>query len=82
MHREDPLKFWKFNRDQFPQLAKMACVELLSTASSAPSERIFSEAKNIELRKRYHMVEDTLSAYVLVRSGLRSEMMNFEMKND
>ena len=73
------LEFWKLNEHRFPVLAKMACKYLLSPASSASSERVFSNAKNIEMRKRFHMVEDTLSAYVSVRSGLKSKKINFKI---
>ena len=46
------LKFWKMNAQKYPILAQMASEELLSVASLAPSERVFSEAKNIEIRKK------------------------------
>ena len=65
----EPLEYWKCNAKQYPVLSRMAVLYLLPLASSAPAERVFSEARNIEMRKRYHMVEDTLSAYVLIRGG-------------
>ena len=72
--------YWQFHEKKYPELARLARIALLPLASSAPSERIFSEAKNIEMRKRFHMVEDTLSAYVLIRSGFRSGQMTFELQ--
>ena len=73
------LDFWKENERKYPILAKLACKYLFDIASSAPSERLFSDAKNIELKKRYNMLGDTLSCYVKVRSGLKSERMHFKM---
>ena len=67
------------NAQKYPILAQMASEELLSVASSAPSERVFSEAKNIEMRERFHMVEDTLSAYVMLRNGLKCKRINFKI---
>lgn len=60
-------------------MSVIACKELLSSASSALSEKVFSDAKNVEI-KRFHMVKDVLSAYVLVWSGLRSNDMCFELQ--
>ena len=74
----DGLDYWNKNKHRFPVLANIVCEELLCVASSAPSERVFSDAKNIEMRKRFHMVEDSLSAYVMVRSGLKSTRINFK----
>ena len=58
----DAAAYWKFHGNKFPELIKIARKSLLASASSAPLERLFSNAKNIEIRKRYHMVEETLSS--------------------
>ena len=71
-------EFWEYNHKRFPILASIASKVLLPLASSAPSERIFSKAADIEMRKRYNMIEETLEAYVLVQSGFSSNRLIFK----
>jgi hypothetical protein len=43
----DPLEYWQINRTSFPKLFKVVEKYLAVTATSTPSERLFSRAGNI-----------------------------------
>ena len=44
---DDPMDWWRKHESYFPQVAKLARKYLAIPASTAPSERVFSTAKNI-----------------------------------
>ena len=52
MGYNDPLEWWKKNKTVFPNLAQLARTYLPIQATSAPSERIFSQAALIIREKR------------------------------
>ena len=49
--KDDPLTWWKFHETSFPIISKLARKYLAIPASTAPSERVFSTAKNILQKK-------------------------------
>ncbi|CAN0520707.1 unnamed protein product, partial [Laminaria digitata] len=48
----DVLTWWLARRNSFPTLYKVACVYLAVPATSAASERVFSNAGNVITKKR------------------------------
>ena len=74
---ENALEYLLFKSKQLPILAQLACKYLTNLATSAPSERVFPDASNIEMGKRYNMIEDILSSYVLERLGFKDEKIKF-----
>lgn len=40
---DDPITWWKYNKNSFPNLFKLAIKYLCAQATSAPSERVFSK---------------------------------------
>ena len=53
--KDDPLLWWRNHETYFPTIAKLARNYLCIPASTAPSERVFSTAKNILQKKRWRM---------------------------
>jgi hypothetical protein len=64
--RSNPLSWWNDNHRLFPRLAKLAKKYLCIPATSAPSERAFSSASNIDTRHRNRMDPDLLEQCVLI----------------
>ena len=63
----DPLAWWKMHDGQFPTIAKLARKYLAIPASSAPSERVFSQAKLIQQRQRWNLLPQCLEACVMLK---------------
>ncbi|MGH7240551.1 MAG: hAT transposon family protein [Candidatus Saccharimonadales bacterium] len=53
---ENPLEWWRQNKEEFPKLAQMARVYLSVPASTAASERVFSYG-NITIQQRRHSLQ-------------------------
>ncbi|XP_025016286.1 zinc finger BED domain-containing protein 1-like [Tetranychus urticae] len=49
---EDPLEFWRKNKENWPQLHNLAIKYLTLQATSVPSERLFSKTGDIITQKR------------------------------
>ena len=60
----DPLAWWKMHDGQFPTFARKY---LAISASSAPSERVFSQAKLIQKRQRWNLLPQRLEACVMLK---------------
>jgi hypothetical protein len=63
----DILEWWKMHEEEFPVLARLAKRYLSIPASSAPSERVFSNLKNIVTQKRVHLSGVALCQLLFVR---------------
>ena len=70
------LEYWKSKVDLYPTLARLSNPHLVMLGTSASAERMFSQAGNIEKRKRYHMVEDTMQGYILCKKGYISKLLH------
>jgi len=56
----NPLHWWKMNEARFPGVARLAKKYLSVQATSAPSERVFSNVGNILTKKRSRLVDRQL----------------------
>ena len=63
----DPLAWWKMHDGQFPPIAKLARKYLAIPTSSAPSERVFLQAKLIQQRQRWNLLPQRLEACVMLK---------------
>ena len=72
-----PLQYWKSKKNDCPTLAAMAMDFLLIMGSSASAERLFSGAADIEKRKRWNLLTETLEGYVLCKSGFKNKLIKF-----
>ncbi len=63
----DPLQWWKGNEQSFPIVSKLAKRVLGVPASSAPSERVFSNLGNVANAKRSRMTPETSEKLVLLQ---------------
>ncbi len=66
--RFDTLCWWKSNRHCYPLLAAVARLVLAVPATSAPSERMWSEAGLVVRSHRASMDEDTVAMLVFMRA--------------
>jgi hypothetical protein len=65
----DPLLWWKVRAVRFPLLAQLARRLLAIPASSAPSERLFSESGQLVSQKRASLHPDTVEDIMLLRGS-------------
>lgn len=63
----DPMTFWGLHAHEFPTIAKLAMKYLAIPASSAPSERAFSQLKLVVENKRWNTDPDRVCALVFLR---------------
>ena len=82
-HSSDPdntlaLAWWKENCKRFPHVAILARKYLAIPCSSAPSERVFSQAKLIYSRSRWNMSPETLSHLVFLRCNKKHDKQRSE----
>jgi hypothetical protein len=62
--RVDPLVWWSQHCEKYPTVAMLAKKYLAIPSSTASSERVFSFAKLILIKKRYSMSAERLERYV------------------
>ena len=67
--KDDPLLWWKEREMLYPLVAKLAKKYLAIPASTAPSERVFSVAKNILQKKRWNLLLSRLSKHIFLRKN-------------
>ena len=63
----DPLAWWKTHQHMFPHLAELAKLFLGIQATSAPTERVFSQASLILREKRNRLDPKLAGALILVK---------------
>jgi hypothetical protein len=67
----DPLKWWEENKYKYPIIAALAIIFLAIPASSAPSERIWSQAALVLTVKRNNLDEDVSGGIIFVKQNLK-----------
>ena len=65
----DVLKFWSENEQHWPHLAEMVKFRLSAPASSSPSERTFSIAKQVISDRRNRLAPATVAICMVVRAS-------------
>jgi len=64
----DPLVWWKANESRFPTIAILAKKYLAIPASSAPSERVFSQTKAVvEKKNRWRLLPEKVEQLVFLQ---------------
>ena len=69
--KDDPLLWWRNHETYFPTIAKLARKYLCIPASTAPSERVFSTAKNILQKKRWRILPERLGKSIFLRQNAK-----------
>jgi hypothetical protein len=64
------LAWWKLNETKFPLLAHLAQRLLYITATSAPSERVFSYAGITIVRDRARFLPDTARELIFLKQAI------------
>ena len=64
---EDPLVYWKTNKENFPCIAKIVAHYLSIPASSVPVERLFSTAGNVFRSERCQLNDETFEMLMFVK---------------
>ena len=67
--QKDPLEWWSENKERFPILAKIARKIFAITASSAPTERLFSRAGLLITEKRSTLSGDHVDQNLMTSSN-------------
>ncbi|GBB98879.1 hypothetical protein RclHR1_03350010 [Rhizophagus clarus] len=68
----DPFSWWKINKEKFPILSELARAYLSVSATSTPSERLFSDCGNLMGPKRTRMINKT-EAVSELRKAIKKE---------
>ncbi|XP_057183056.1 E3 SUMO-protein ligase ZBED1-like [Triplophysa rosa] len=71
-HEEDPLKWWKSYKINFPRLCKLAQKYLCTQATSSASERAFSTSGNVVSNHRSCLKPDKVDMLVFLAKNLSS----------
>ena len=64
LRSDDPLQWWCKNESRFPHVAKLARTYLAVSATSTPSERVFSATGNIVTKKRAALSPENVNAFI------------------
>ena len=64
---ENPLDYWKKEKDTFPVLSSLACKYLCIPASSAPVERLFSIAGKVFRPERCRISDERFQQLMMIR---------------
>lgn len=71
-----PYGWWAKNKDKFPNMSCLARIYLSSPGSSVYSERLFSEARNVNEKKRNKLLPDKAESLVFLHHNL--PLVNFK----
>ena len=64
-----PLQWWKSKEEVYPTLSEVALKYLAVQATSAASERLFSEAKLVLTDKRNRLKDDNVEDVIFLHSN-------------
>ncbi|XP_051797876.1 zinc finger BED domain-containing protein 4-like isoform X2 [Acanthochromis polyacanthus] len=67
---EDPLEYWKSQKNTYPHLFKLSQKYLSTPASSAPCERIFSKAGEIASKRRNRLSPNMLQKLLFLNKNV------------
>jgi hypothetical protein len=67
---DDPLEWWSKNSQHYPTLAKLARKYLCITATSVPSERLFSKAGELISHKRSRMKPKNVNMFLFLNKNI------------
>eukprot|EP00170_Pyropia_yezoensis_P001418 contig_6255_g1422 len=68
---QDPLEFWKGNKERYPTLYLVACAVLGAVGTSAASERDFSVAASIMRKERSSMLARHLEMHCFIQENVQ-----------
>ena len=68
---DNVLQWWRFNKDRFPALSKLARCVLCIPASSAPSERAFSVCGRIIEERRTCLAPQAINDILFLNSNMK-----------
>ena len=63
---EDPLLWWRKNESRFPHIARLSRLFLAVPATPTPSERVFSTAGNIVMKKRSALSPENVDTLIFL----------------
>ena len=70
-HRnENPLEWWRLNRIKYPKMSQMAYKYLCITATSVPSERMFSASGHLTCDKRSRLTPENANLLLFLKKQL------------
>ena len=67
---DNPLDWWKLNKEKIPLVANLARKYLCIPATSAPSERVFSTAGNNVTFSRYNLGTENIKRLIMIHENL------------
>ena len=68
--KENPLEWWKGNKNRYPTLAQIAREYLVIPAMSTPSERIFSAVGYISSKQRSCLSGENINQLVFLNKNV------------
>lgn len=68
---DDPLKWWKDRENVYPNLSQIARAKLCVTATSVPSERVFSKGGLLVSKKRASLSDKNVSKVLFLNCNLK-----------
>lgn len=67
----NPLKWWKDNENQYPNLSKLAKRYLAVQATSVASERVFSTAGDIVTSQRAALSTENVDILIFLKKNMK-----------